>query len=1257
MAGRSKYDEVKYFVLECKKYVTAIQNYTGDDSLAPWYDYLLWMEENFVIDFQNDTIFHDILAKCLCQYESERKYKQDRRLIKLFIKFIIVQEEQNLHYETMISNGFGTEVADLYINWAFHFDVNSDFHKAEDIYQRGLRVRAKPLELLEAAHKEFGYSMSQRMLHQANEKFQLELQEQMQIRFNEIAALRIDKTAPKFTKSAALQMIDKDELMSICIPFFGAIATQTPEKQQNTSVAKNIIDSARKIIDSARKIRREKSRKLITSACRLDFNENAFEPTQVENSYERGIQLGRNFKSKNLPQSKPPPIFYNDDMIDKFRGELPSYDKIILIPRTNLAFSPDEFKAYNWFKKQGIVNDFTKEQDQFWGIGYDVPIRWANVFPRKNWPQSEWIVPRISTVEFESGPHKFMCHLAELYPSNSSEEFSFEEIMWRKRKAKTIKAVQHKRENSILKCSRILNRTNSTDQSKLSPIIEMELSGFGNEWTAGPQKRRESLQRNTTEPYKKRKSSIFPTFDALNDTCTTQMFSNLLHGSAISTPKTKMPKFDVQSWLDETKMKLFNDQSSEIVSDVNKQVEKVNKANNQPNDAGFAIYEDRTMTLHGIKNATRKDTMNDLTIGNKENIVLAENQQLNVDQSKFESKKCESTVMNSTAQPNEKRNEKDTLQPSKDFQFNIYTDKTDTMLNAIENARKLFDCELSIQNKENIQTESNSEKGISTTNRMNATKADVESKNVTNNNVTHLSQQSIFKEPKLPPKKTESGQRPNETTFFEILDTTEEFEQLEAQCANSPNLIQKSDDLAPLEHSFAKNVIIGAANKINDRTRLNWTQQPSIWERPTEEIPAPPLVDDSSDDDVDNECIGQSIYIKEPELEFNEKDADWKEVTIFLADTTATNDYKLEEVHLDETRHRLDTYTQSINMKELNPFDPELQKDVLTAIGFLDQLNGANNFNCTLMNIVKPLKPKSSIEINKRKYQIRKLIGSGAFGKVFFCECTKTKEMFAFKQQRPPNLWEYYVCLQIHERLMDESIRNGFMTIDFAVIGNNATIYASKFSKYGTILNVCNKVKQETNKSIEECIVMILVKQMLTIVETFHKLNFIHADIKPDNFLLMDKLSMNYEHPDIVLQLIDFGQSIDMNYFSRHVFWAKVKTENFICTQMMEDNPWTFHCDLFCLASTIYTMVAGKYMVVSRRKPTDPYKPQKLPRYVNAKLWDEIFDTLINVPNNVFRLQKMPSLSKLRQLLDNELNAIGAKKVTEAIVKFNKALD
>lgn len=83
-----KYDNFGKFVSVCKKYVIAIKNYKGNDPLALWYEYLLWIEESFVIDFKKETIFDQILAACLCQFEHEERYKQDRRLIKLFIKFV-----------------------------------------------------------------------------------------------------------------------------------------------------------------------------------------------------------------------------------------------------------------------------------------------------------------------------------------------------------------------------------------------------------------------------------------------------------------------------------------------------------------------------------------------------------------------------------------------------------------------------------------------------------------------------------------------------------------------------------------------------------------------------------------------------------------------------------------------------------------------------------------------------------------------------------------------------------------------------------------------------------------------------------------------------------------------------------------------------------------------------------------------------------------------------------------------------------------
>lgn len=70
-------------------------------------------------------------------------------------------------------------------------------------------------------------------------------------------------------------------------------------------------------------------------------------------------------------------------------------------------------------------------------------------------------------------------------------------------------------------------------------------------------------------------------------------------------------------------------------------------------------------------------------------------------------------------------------------------------------------------------------------------------------------------------------------------------------------------------------------------------------------------------------------------------------------------------------------------------------------------------------------------------------------------------------------------------------------------IANNASLLVSELSPYGSILDVCNKIKAKSTKNCPPSVVMILAAQMLSIVDHLHACSIIHADIKPDNWLLM----------------------------------------------------------------------------------------------------------------------------------------------------------
>ncbi|XP_055297912.1 uncharacterized protein LOC129566206 [Sitodiplosis mosellana] len=425
-----KYDDFGKFVSECKNFVKSIENYTGNDRLINWYEYLLWIDENFITDFENETIFNQILAACLVQFEHEERYTQDRRLVKLFIKYIHFQEEPNTHYEAMISKGIGVKVADLYINWAFYFDDNRDFEKANEIFKRGLKAEAQPMDLLKSAHEEFMRSMKQRALHGTSEEYQRDTHN----RLERIATLRIFGASLNQSKSSALNQFDKSTLMNVCIPNTVSPNHSTPEKC-NTLASRNITDSVETL-----RMRIIRNNRIPVCMCDADFG-SSYTCQPCRDRRATSIRLGHDFKSKNLPQTQSPGLPYFDppkaSFNDIWQQMVPGYDKIMMTPADNVAFSAEELRAYQWFKHRRIENAFTKKQDKIWGIGYDVPMRWADVFPRKNLTQSEWIVPRVQPSEElnEKGPHTFMCNMGELYPKNSMEEYSLEEIIRIKRES------------------------------------------------------------------------------------------------------------------------------------------------------------------------------------------------------------------------------------------------------------------------------------------------------------------------------------------------------------------------------------------------------------------------------------------------------------------------------------------------------------------------------------------------------------------------------------------------------------------------------------------------------------------------------------------------------------------------------------------------------------------------------------------------------------------------------------------------------
>ena len=137
------------------------------------------------------------------------------------------------------------------------------------------------------------------------------------------------------------------------------------------------------------------------------------------------------------------------------------------------------------------------------------------------------------------------------------------------------------------------------------------------------------------------------------------------------------------------------------------------------------------------------------------------------------------------------------------------------------------------------------------------------------------------------------------------------------------------------------------------------------------------------------------------------------------------------------------------------------------------------------------------------------------------------------KVQMPANDWEWYILSQLQTRFsaLEHPLKEngtdwsgGFMSAPRCFTYRDGAVITSKLQKMGTLLDLVNLTKN-ADKSIIEPIAIYLTAELLGLMELLHSLNIVHADLKPDNFLMRHTPSTNTSPS---LQLIDFGKAIDI---------------------------------------------------------------------------------------------------------------------------------
>ncbi|CAN7983692.1 unnamed protein product [Ixodes hexagonus] len=361
---------------------------------------------------------------------------------------------------------------------------------------------------------------------------------------------------------------------------------------------------------------------------------------------------------------------------------------------------------------------------------------------------------------------------------------------------------------------------------------------------------------------------------------------------------------------------------------------------------------------------------------------------------------------------------------------------------------------------------------------------------------------------------------------------------------------------------------------------------------------------------------------------------------------------------------------------DLDPFDRQVTDAILCSLALpLDQHPGF--FACNTNRPLLKLDHTTALGQPRREFHVLQLLATGAYAKVYLAEPVDPETTFmdtdgsfehptqrkvVLKVLGDSNLWEFYVCSDLRERLAERpspSVLDSVVATEAAYVYKNGAILVMPFGQYGTLLDLVRRYKEQRSQGgqgIPESLALYFALELLLIVSTVHKCSIIHGDFKPDNVLICDLqvffllLASKKRSAKILCSGRGNRHRGHKNRYCGHGNRSRV------CGSRYCGRGSQYRTDWYGVAACMHVMLFGEYMEVVKGPDgtwaaRQKFKRQELSEhemlldpilaqmYWQRDLWESLFFTLLNIPSCAEPPDVSPFVAKIKELLGNHSRA------------------